>query len=162
MNASKIQQRNGVPCEAVNELPEAKEWPALGNFVKAINRLEQFRTCGCTASGRTEGGYEAPFVDIAFDDQRLWNSSAAYDHLSAHFVNLHETDTAGQFVLELCGCGATLPDGKDILSLRLWLLGNRDDAPAVFEAVLSLLARQDIGEYLAIGANENGRGGCGG
>ncbi len=54
--------------ERANDLPEAKEWPALGEFVEAVNRCRAFRTSGCTASGTTEGGYTAPFVDVAFED----------------------------------------------------------------------------------------------
>lgn len=38
------------PGRAV-ELPEAREWPAFGDFIEAINRCPAFRTAGCATDG---------------------------------------------------------------------------------------------------------------
>ena len=46
--------------EHAAELPEANEWPALGEFIEAINRCNAFRTSGCMASGITPGGAPGP------------------------------------------------------------------------------------------------------
>lgn len=141
--------------ERANELPEAKEWPALGAFVEAVNRCRTFRTSGCTASGATEGGHDAPFVDIAFADSLVQLSPAAYRQLSNELLELDGSDVAGDFVVELCDCNATLPDRKTILSLRLWLLGDRKLAPEVFKALLTLLARQETDEYRAVAEQDH-------
>lgn len=144
--------------ERANELPEAKEWPELGAFVAAINKCNEFRTCGCTASGITEGGYEAPFVDIAFQDTRVQNSPNAIQNLSQRLCALNGMSVAGDYVLELCDCSATLPDGTTVKSLRLWLLGSRSEAPEVFRVVLDTLHNwHGVEEYVPIAEEERTR-----
>jgi hypothetical protein len=93
--------------ELASGLPEAREWPALGEFVGAINKCEAFCTCGCTASGITPGGHEAPFVDIAFADKRLRTSPGANEKLSSKLLELDGATIADDFIVELCNCSAT-------------------------------------------------------
>lgn len=144
--------------ERADELPEAKEWPELGVFIASINKCKEFRTCGCTASGITVGGHEAPFVDIAFEDKRLRDLSIAIHDLSDRIRALDGMNVAGDFLLELCDCSATLPDGTDMKSLRLWLLGPRSEAPAVFRVVLDTLhSWHNVEEYVPIAKEEYAR-----
>ncbi len=70
-------------------------------------------------------------------------------------MGLDGTDVAGDFVVELCDCDARLPDREKILSLRLRLLGDRELAPEVFKALLSILARQESDEYRAVAEQDH-------
>ena len=107
--------------ERASELPEAKEWPALGDFVEAINRCSAFRTCGCAASSSFS---EVPFVDIAFNEPQLRASAAVYRQLSNQIHRLDGTNIVESFAVELSTISANLPDREEISALRIWLLGD--------------------------------------
>ena len=137
--------------ERASELPEAKEWPALGDFVEAINRCSAFRTCGCAASSSFS---EVPFVDIAFNEPQLRASAAVYRQLSNQIHRLDGTNIVESFAVELSTISANLPDREEISALRIWLLGARWEAADAFHAIVGVLAQQDIGEYVAIAKRE--------
>lgn len=136
------------------ELPEAREWAELGEFIESVNRLPQFRTCGCMASGSTPGGHAAPFVDISFDHVDLRQSTQVIRTLANRLCELTITDPTDDFVLELCESSANLPDNKSLTSLRLWLLGNRTDAAKIFPIIISFLQGQNIEEYIPLARKE--------
>ncbi len=142
--------------ELASELPEAKEWPALGNFVEAINRCSDFRTCGCAVPMSRD---EVPFVDIAFYAPKLTTSRDVCRKLSDQLCRLDGNDIAGRFSVELSIVNATMPDRKKINAVRLWLLGAESDAVHAFCAILALLAQQDVSEYELLAEQERARAG---
>lgn len=133
-----------------SELPEANEWPVFGHFFEAINRCAVFCTCGCTVSRVVNGGHVVPFVDITFSEPRLRASSGTCHHLSEQFHGLNGRNVAKDFAVELGVLGTTLPKGEEINFVRLWFFGARSDARDAFNAILDVLAQQNIGEYQAI------------
>jgi len=148
--------------ERAGEMPEAKAWPALGKFVADINRDTPFRTTGCTAHGKTPGGHNAPFVDIAFDDVRLRGSENAHHQLQEEIRWLDGSGMAKQLILEICDCDVSMPDGEELFTTRLWLLGSRAQAEEAFPAILSLLSKQNPDTYIPLTAGEQvyRRDGC--
>src|SRR5688500_14842802 len=79
------------------ELPEAKDWPALGAFTSSLNRCPLFATTGCTAAGKTVGGHEAPFVDISFADRELAGSEVARKRLKERLSTLDAETSSPDF-----------------------------------------------------------------
>jgi len=85
--------------ERVMELPEARDWPQFGKFIADLNRVPGYRTTGCTSKGKTEGGHEAPFVDITFDDEELRFCRRALSDLKVQFLLLAEQDNAPELTI---------------------------------------------------------------
>jgi hypothetical protein len=99
--------------EQATELPEAREWPALGEFIAAVNMTDGFRTSGCMASGVTPGGHPAPYVDIYLDQPLTRKSPKALRKLASALEQLTDGTTVPNFILELCSkC--------DFASSHLW------------------------------------------
>ena len=121
----------------------ARSWRLLAD----VNRLALFRTCGCTALGKTPGGHEAPFVDISFTDLSLATSESTHERLQSQLLTLDGVDVAQSFTLELCKSDATLPDNSEILSTRLWFLGERGDAERVFPVIVEALSKLSVADY---------------
>jgi hypothetical protein len=137
--------------EQAADLPEAKEWPALGEFIEAVNRCEGFCTSGCTASGVTPGGHEAPYVDIYLSHPLARMSPAAVQKLVSELEKLNDKRTLRGFVLELCDSTASLPSGEEMIrSLRLWFIGKRPDAEQAFALVLARLRGHDVADYIPL------------
>lgn len=91
--------------ERIGELPEAREWPALGEFLLGINRTNLFRTTGCNSNyDEVEGGHAAPFVDIALDDPRLRLSEEACSKMRDKLVALDSNPAADGLVIEYPSC----------------------------------------------------------
>ena len=128
--------------ERASELPEAKEWPALGDFVEAINRCSAFRTCGCAASSSFS---EVPFVNIAFNEPQLRASAAVYRQLSNQIHRLDGTNIVESFAVELSTISANLPDREEISALRIWLLGADGRPPTRFMRLLECLHNKTSG-----------------
>ncbi len=129
------------------ESPEAVEWPALGEFVKQINRRSLFQTTSWKASGRKAEGLAHPFVDLAFSDEALAHSEKAYARLRDQLLTLRENRAAPDFpVIIWDGC-AVRRDTTRIRSLRLWLAGPRSEADECFQQILRLLDKQKYEDY---------------
>jgi hypothetical protein len=140
--------------EQAAELPEAKEWPALGAFIGAVNKCDGFRTSGCMVAGNTPGGHPAPYVDIYLDNHATRVSPSAVQKLVSALKELNDRTIMPTFVLELCNAAARLPDGKNIVSLRLWFIGTRADAEKAFALIVTKLGAQKITDYIPIAAQE--------
>jgi hypothetical protein len=136
------------------ELPEAKEWPAFGNFIAAINTCEGFRTSGCMVNGLTPGGHPAPYVDVFFDNAKVRASQSPLRRLAAELLELNDATSLPKFKLELCNSEARLPDGERVLSLRLWLIGSRSDAEAAFPEIIARLSDQVLGDFITLAESD--------
>jgi hypothetical protein len=133
--------------ERANELPESKEWPALGEFIRSINETPLFRTTGCNVSGATPGSHTAPYVDIAFVDDAVARSRAACALLAKKILCYDGIDVANDCTIELRASSAFFPDGYRVSSLRLWFLGERDAAVAASPIILDLCKGQSLSSY---------------
>jgi len=138
--------------ERIGELPEAKEWPALGEFLVAVNMTNLFRTTGCSSNyDQVEGGHAAPFVDVALDDPRLRPSEEACAQMREKLLSLDGNPTAEGLVIELVQSEATLPDDEIIPSTRVWFLGEKGQAEAAFPLIVAALESERVPTYLKRG-----------
>ncbi len=137
------------------ELPEAVEWPALGEFVGQVNRRSLFQTTGCKASSRTPGGLAHPFVDLAFSDEVLAHSEKAYARLRDQLLTLRESRSAPDFPLIIWDGCAVRRDATRIRSLRLWIAGPKSEADDCFQQILRLLDRQKYEDYEELGISDH-------
>jgi hypothetical protein len=139
--------------ERASELPEANEWPAFGDFLEQINRCEAFRTVGCSLDcpfdcDAPDDG-QAPFVEIALDHEMIRNSREALRHLyCGHLRYLHIPVINREFELQVNDSTAQLPDGQELVSLRLWLLGPRPAVEVAFSLIVAVLKEFPIDHYL--------------
>src|SRR5262245_645985 len=110
--------------DRIGELPEAKEWPAMGEFLVAVNRTNLFRTTGCNSNNNpVAGGHAAPFVDIAIDDTRLSHSEEACSKMRERILALDGNAAADGLVIEMVQSEAKMPNGDVVPTTRLWFLG---------------------------------------
>ena len=141
--------------ERIGELPEAKEWPALGQLLNGINRTNLFRTTGCNSNyDEVPGGHAAPFVDVALDDPRLRHSEEACSKLREKLVALDGHAAADGLVIELVQSEATMPDGEVVPSTRIWFIGERAQAEAAFPLIVSALDGERVPDYLKCGSSD--------
>jgi len=63
---------------------------------------------------------------------------------------LNNPAVASEFVLEVCDSNAHLPDGEQLASFRLWLLGPRADVTTAFPLIIAKLNEEVIRDYVAI------------
>jgi hypothetical protein len=141
--------------EQAAELPEAKEWPALGQFIAAVNRAGGFRTSGCMATGVTPGGHPAPYVDIFLDQPLTRTSPKALRKLASALEELNDGTTVPNLTLELCNSAARLPDGEEIQSVRLWFIGTRDVAERAFPLIIAKLQEQRLADYIPVAEQDD-------
>ena len=132
----------------VGELPESQDWPQLGQFIASINKIKLFRTTGSKACGHTPGGYDDPFVDIAFAQNDIDASLECHVWLRISFEQLSQIDICNDVVIEVCNSHVFLPDGRDIPATRLWLRGERKSVEESFPVLLGFLAAQFSGLYV--------------
>jgi hypothetical protein len=136
--------------ERANELPETKEWPAFGAFLEALNRCEAIRTAGCSLDGESPSGEIAPFVEIVLDHEWTQHSPTALRHLYCRLHELNVPGVAGNFILEVCRSTAHMPDGGDLDSFRLWLLGSRPELETAFPLIVAKFKGQLIRDYVPV------------
>ncbi len=138
--------------ERIGELPEAKEWPALGAFLVDLNKTNLFRTTGCNSNyNQVEGGHAAPFVDVALDDPRLRPSEEACAQMREKLLSLDGSPVAESLTVELVQSEATMPDGEIVPSTRIWFLGEKQQAEAAFPLIVAALGSETVPAYLAHG-----------
>jgi len=133
--------------ERADEIPEAKAWPALGRFVEAINRTATFQTTCCNDRGR-DCGHKAAFVALDFDDPRLRGLGFAHMTLQQVLMTLDGHNAGSDLVVEIAYCKTTTTKYDRHLSTKLWLLGTQEQAEEAFGPILSLLAQQNVADYI--------------
>jgi hypothetical protein len=139
--------------ERVGELPEAKEWPALAEFLAQLNMTNVFRTTGCNSNDdQVPGGHAAPFVDVALDDPRLRTSEEACAQMREKLLSLDGSPTAEGLLVELVQSEATLPDDEIVPSTRIWFIGNKAQAEAAFPLIVAALESESVPTYLKRGS----------
>jgi len=138
--------------QRISELPEAKEWPALGSFLVDLNKTNLFRTTGCNSNyNQVEGGHAAPFVDVALDDLRLRPSEEACAQMREKLLSLDGSPVAEDLIIELVQSEATMPDGEIVPSTRVWFLGEKQQAEAAFPLIVAALESETVPVYLGRG-----------
>ncbi len=141
--------------ERVLELPEARDWPAFGKFLADINRLADWRTSGSKAIGKTPGGHDAPFVDVAFCDPVVAQSENAQAVFRSAICELNDiTSIAPDLTIELCASLGMYPDGEEAQATRIWLIGSRQQAELAFPVLLGFMAGQPAEMYRKIAEDE--------
>ncbi|HEY2839555.1 MAG TPA: hypothetical protein VGJ26_10415 [Pirellulales bacterium] len=141
--------------DRVTELPEAKSWPAFGEFLQSINTTKAFRTFGCAVSGMQQANVcaDVTWVDVAFDDERLrWGSCGfhANEHFQKALFALNGLPEGGDLVIELLHCRTKQPDKTKRRGTRMYFHGTREQSQAAFGPVLDFLQRQQPDDYAAL------------
>jgi hypothetical protein len=114
-----------------SELPEVKEWPAFGDFLRDINRCEAVRTVGCglNAPMPDDRKFRLPFVEVVLNHPLAEHSPRAVSRLcDVLLTKLDQPAKAQNAGVELTRSTAYLPCDEQLISLRLWL-GPRGTKP---------------------------------